>query len=100
MKIGTGHKATGNSQRIKSLAFALCALLFGLSLSAEAQQTNKVPRIGVLNATSAASLTSRMAQFQKGLRELGYIDGKNVTIEYRYADGQLSRLPELAAELV
>ena len=74
-------------------------LLTTISLS-QAQQLPKVPRIGVLNATSAASLASRMELFQQGLRDVGYIDGQNIVIEYRYADGKLNRLPDLATELV
>ena len=79
---------------------ALGALLAALNLSVEAQEPKKIPRIGVLNATSAASLASRMELFRQGLRGLGYIDGQNIVIEYRYADGKLNQLPDLAAELV
>jgi putative ABC transport system substrate-binding protein len=78
----------------------LIAIVIALSLPAEAQQAAKIPRIGVLNASSAASMASRMEQFRQGLRDLGYIEGQNIVIEYRYADGKLNLLPGLATELV
>jgi putative tryptophan/tyrosine transport system substrate-binding protein len=64
---------------------------------AEAQQPKKVPRIGFLSPTSD---DSRVEAFRQGLRELGYVDGQNITIEYRWADGRFDQLPDLAAELV
>ena len=79
---------------------ALGAVLLPLCLPANAQQSGKVWKIGVLVSTSRAQNTSREDNLWQGLRQLGYIDGKNVALEYRYADGQLDRLPELAAELV
>ncbi len=74
--------------------------LFAVSLPVEAQQTEKVPRIGYLSAASRSALTARTEAFRQGLRELGYVEGKNIVIEYRYAEGKLDRLSELAAELV
>src|SRR6266511_3284647 len=67
---------------------------------AEAQQAGKVFRIGVLVASSAASVSLCIGVFRKGLREHGYVEGKNIAFEYRHAEGKLDRLPELAAELV
>ena len=85
----------------RTISVFICLLLtVFLPAHSVAQQPGKIPRIGVINATSAASLASRMVHFRRGLSELGYIEGKNILIEYRYADGQLSRLPELATELV
>src|SRR5215813_9595897 len=78
----------------------LCAMLFVLCFSAEAQQPKKVPRIGFLGAASASSYAARIDAFQQGLNELGYIEGKNIVIEYRYAEGKPDRLPALVAELV
>src|SRR5438874_6093384 len=68
-------------------------------LAAEAQQAAKVARIGHLAPNLAATLHLRDA-FLQGLRDLGYVEGRNVVIEYRDADGKLERLPALAAELV
>ena len=84
----------------KITAIALCAMLFALYLPAEAQQTKRVPRIGFLAAPSQSFFSARAEGFRQGLRNLGYIEGKNIVIEYRYADGNLRRLPELAEELV
>src|SRR6266508_1040943 len=69
-------------------------LTLGLTLAplvAEAQQAGKVSRIGVLVASSAASVSPRIGVFRKGLREHGYVEGKNIAFEYRYAEGKLDR---------
>ena len=79
-------------------SLALCALLLAFSFSAEAQQPKKVPRIGWLGAARTSS--SRIEAFRQGLHELGYAEGKNIVIEYRYAEGKLDRLPAFAADLV
>jgi putative tryptophan/tyrosine transport system substrate-binding protein len=79
---------------------ALCALLSAFSVPAAAQQPAKVPRIGLLIASSSSLASPRVEAFRQGLRELGYIEGKNIVIEYRYAEGKPDRLPALAAELV
>ena len=85
----------------KSIFFWLLATVLLTTVSpAEAQQPKKVPRIGYLGATSASSESLRHEAFRQGLREVGYIEGQNITIEYRYAEGKLDRLPALAAELV
>ncbi len=81
-------------------AMLVAALLFALCHSASAQQPAKVPRIGFLSALSASPMASRVETFRQGLRELGYVEGENIVIEYRYADGKFERLPALAAELV
>jgi putative ABC transport system substrate-binding protein len=78
----------------------IVAMLFGLSVSAEAQQTGKVPRIGFLLDTPISSFTARAEAFRQGLHEFGYIEGKNIFIEWRSADGKIKRRSELAAELV
>jgi putative ABC transport system substrate-binding protein len=84
----------------KITAPSLCAVLFALCFSAEAQQPKKVPRIGFLTAPSPSAQAARTEAFRQGLRELGYVEGKNIVIEWRYAEGKLDRLPALAAELV
>jgi putative ABC transport system substrate-binding protein len=73
----------------KILCVAVCAMLFALWSVAEAQQPKKVPRIGYLSATSPSANVGRVEAFQQGLRELGYVEGKNIVIEWRYADGNL-----------
>ena len=78
---------------------ALCAMLFALSCESEAQQP-KVPRIGFLAVVSPSQLSARVDAFRQGLRELGYIDGKNLVIEYRWAEGKFDQMPHLAADLV
>jgi putative ABC transport system substrate-binding protein len=81
------------------LRLALVALLFALWVPAEAQQP-KVARIGFLITSSPSTISPRLDSFKQGLRELGYAEGKNFVIEYRYAEGKIDRLPGLAAELV
>src|SRR5262245_2555273 len=82
------------------ILFALTALFSALCASAEAQQPKKVPRIGYLSGDDAASDTARSEGIRLALRERGYVEGQNIVIEYRYAEGKRDRLPELAAELV
>ena len=79
---------------------ALCAMLFALCASAQAQQAKKIPRIGYLSGGPLSGNPERREAFRQGLRELGYVEGKNVVIESRYAEGKFDRLPPLAAELV
>ena len=67
---------------------------------AEAQQPAKIHRIGILSPASASFFSARVEAFRQRLRELGYVEGKNIVIEYRYTEGKRERLPELAAELV
>jgi putative ABC transport system substrate-binding protein len=67
---------------------------------ATAQQPTKIPGIGYLSPTSPSVSPTRIEAFRQGLRELGYVEGKNIVIEYRYAEGKFDRLPALAAELV
>src|SRR6478736_4369632 len=70
------------------------------SFSAHAQQAGKVPRIGYLGVTSPSDRPPLLDTFRQGLRELGWIEGQNIVIDYRFAEGRLDRLPDLAAELV
>src|SRR4249919_2024943 len=67
---------------------------------AEAQQAKKIPRIGYLTVSSLSANPARIEAFRQGLRELGYVEGKNIFIEWRSAEGNADRLPSLAAELV
>jgi ABC-type uncharacterized transport system substrate-binding protein len=100
MKTGTRHAATGNSKKHKLLRSTLCALLMALSFPAEAQQAKKVPLIGYLGGSSFSIGKSNIDAFRQGLHELGYVEGKNILLEYRWADAKFDRLPALAAELV
>jgi len=83
----------------KITGVTLWALLFALCLPVEAQQTGKIRRIGVLYPGSSGP-SPQLDGFRHGLRELGYAEGKNIAIDYRFAEGKLDRLPDLAAELV
>jgi putative tryptophan/tyrosine transport system substrate-binding protein len=84
----------------KLISFALGALLFALCPSAEAQQPNKVPRIGYLASADPARESTRFEAIRLALREVGYVEGQNIVIESRYAEGKRDRYSELAAELV
>ena len=85
----------------KKIFVALLAILMLTSVFlARAQQREKVPRIGFLAAPSPSFFSTRMNAFREGLYDLGHVEGKNISIEYRYAGGKLDRLPALAAELV
>jgi putative tryptophan/tyrosine transport system substrate-binding protein len=78
----------------------VAVVLLAVGVIAEAQQPKKVPRIGLLVPSSASSDSTGRDAFLQGLRDLGYVEGKNIAIEYRYTEGELDRLPDLAAELV
>jgi putative tryptophan/tyrosine transport system substrate-binding protein len=93
-------KDAGNPVRKTVIRLALGTLLLTVGFRAEAQRPEKVFRIGVLASPSASYISYRLEAFRQRLRELGYVEGKNVVIEYRYAEGRLDRLPDLAAELV
>jgi putative ABC transport system substrate-binding protein len=86
---------------LKWLGLSLIACAFGLAGAvAHGQQPKRVPRIGYLSGTSPSVNSARVEAFRQGLHELGYVEGKNIVIEWRYAEGKLDRLPALAAELV
>jgi putative ABC transport system substrate-binding protein len=84
----------------KIVLIVLCVMFFALCCAAEAQPPAKIYRIGYLAPGSASALGARMDAFRQGLRELGYVEGKNIFIERRHADGKLDRLPAIAAQLV
>ncbi len=80
--------------------FGLAAILSSLNFSVEAQQATKIPRIGYLTNESLSATSDRSEAFRRGLRELGHVEGKNIFIEWRSAEGKLDRVTTLAAELV
>jgi putative tryptophan/tyrosine transport system substrate-binding protein len=85
----------------KITVLTLCAMLFALCESAEAQQaTKKIPRVGILSLNPASVQKDRVEAFREALRKLGYVEGQNINIEYRYGDNKSERMRGLAAELV
>ncbi len=100
MILGSRQQAVRKTKKLKFVRCALYTVLFALCVPAEAQQPKKVFRIGYLSAASPSSIAARTEPFRRGLRELGYAKGKNIVIEWRFAEEKLDRLPGLAAELV
>jgi putative tryptophan/tyrosine transport system substrate-binding protein len=86
--------------KAKLLVYALLALILTMIHPAEAQQPGKIPRIGFFSSISPSIFSDRVEAFRQGLRELGYVEGKTIVIEWRSAEGKADRLPALAAELV
>src|SRR5258707_1387282 len=85
----------------KRITLWLLATLFLANVSlADAQQTGKVPRIGFLDPSTASSMAGLLEAFWQEMRKFGWIEGKNITSEYRFAEQKLERPPELAADLV
>ena len=84
----------------KITILTLCAMLFALCFPPTAQQTGKIPRIGFLDTSTASASAVRLEAFWQEMRKLGWIEGKNITIEYRFAEQENERIPELAADLV
>jgi putative tryptophan/tyrosine transport system substrate-binding protein len=85
---------------MKRSLLLIVLLVAAQGIIAEAQQPKKVLRIGLLSGASPSTNVPRHEAFRQGLRELGYIEGQNIAIEYRYAEGKRDHYPELAAELV
>src|SRR5262245_63894525 len=100
MKRGNRHSAMENSKRSSVFGLALFAMLFALCVTAEAQQPGKIPRIGFLGNSTAALEENLVEPFRQGLHDLGYVEGKNILIEYRWAEGKYDRFPALIGELV
>ena len=92
---------TGCGMKIPSLASILVVtLVLVLGVAAEAQQQAKIARVGWLASGSPSGVAPLTGAFRQGLSELGYVEGKNIAIEYRYAEGKFDRLPDLAKEIV
>src|SRR5438093_1247715 len=86
---------TGTPMSKKITGLALGAMLLAFSFPAEAQQPKKVPRIGWLSGGDSNSSRSQVEGFRQGLRELGYVEGQNILLEYRWAEGNSDRYPVL-----
>jgi putative ABC transport system substrate-binding protein len=97
---GQGDQMKVGSWQWSIVSITLCAMLFALCSSVEAQQPNKIPRIVFLSVQPPAILSARFDAFRRGLRELGYVEGKNIVIEYLHSEGSQDRLPAVVAELV
>src|SRR6266850_3769075 len=82
------------------LSILVVAVLLAVAVRVDAQTGNKVPRIGVIVQGTRSSAARLYEAFQQGLHELGYNEGKNIGIEYRYAEGNPARIPDLVGELV
>jgi putative ABC transport system substrate-binding protein len=82
-----------------ALLAVLAVSLLAAPLAADAQQAGKVPRIGFLSVTSPSDRPPLLDAFRQRLRELGWVEGQNIVIDYRYAEGRVDRMPALAAEL-
>jgi putative ABC transport system substrate-binding protein len=89
-----------NATALATMVFALCAMLFALSVSAQAQQPGKIYRIGVLENGTASGSAALLEAFRQELSKFGWVEGRNLTIEYRFGEGNRDHLPELAADLV
>src|SRR5215813_10106248 len=86
--------------KTKITVLTLCAMLFALSVPSQAQQPTKIPRIGFLSASSPSADSARYEAFRQVLRELGYVEGKNIVVENRNTEGKPIASPALVAELV
>src|SRR5512146_3145727 len=96
-------KVTGrdwSAVRKTIFCFALSALLFAFSFAVKAQQAGKIPTIGFLSTVPRDAILSRSGAFRDGLRQLGYVEGKNIVIKWRSAENNQDRLPALVIELV
>ena len=98
----TTHYTSGSKMRLDAVAIitTLALGLLAAPLAADAQQPARIPRIGYLGTSSPSLEPHYVEAFRQGLRDLGYTEGQNIAIEYRWAEGQDDRLPDLAAELV
>src|SRR5512132_2454917 len=92
---------TGANPMFRRIVICLPLTVFLLTVSsADAQQTGKIPRIGFLDPSTASGMAGLLEAFRQELNKLGWIEGKNITIEYRFAEQKRERVPELAADLV
>jgi putative ABC transport system substrate-binding protein len=101
MRIRTRDKATGDSKNAKVVSIVVCVMLFACCSFAHAQQPAKIPRVGYVSGTGDHKTPGLQVEtFRQGLRDLGYVEGKNILIEHRYTEGNQDRAPRLVAELI
>jgi putative ABC transport system substrate-binding protein len=100
MTRGSKQHTLGNSVTKKVFCFALGAMLFALESFAGAQQIQKIPRVGYLTSGRLDNTPANRNEFRQSLRDLGYVEGKNILIEWRQGDWKRAQVPRLAAELV
>ena len=100
MRIASRQGATGNIRKLKFLLCALGAVLVALCPTARAQQAQKVPRIAYLTVAPLSANATRVEAFRQGLSELGYVDGKNIVIEWRSGGGKLNSESAMVADAV
>jgi putative ABC transport system substrate-binding protein len=101
MKEGNRQEASGNRRKVCVYAFALCSLLLACCSSAYGQRTKRIPGIGDIFVSGEPNAPGRFVEaFRQGLRDVGYTEGKNILVEYRYAAVPLERVPEFVNELV
>src|SRR5690242_9429543 len=94
-----GGNSKNESMKKQITVLTLCTTLFAFYLPVVAQQRTKIPRIGFLTGSSLSTTSARIEAFQRGLRELGYVEGKNIVIDWRFWEGKQDRQRALAAEL-
>jgi len=101
-KSNTCTEPRGSIQNLKSAAFVAIGVIFAMcgALAQAQQPAKKIPRVGFLSLTPAKVQKDRVEAFREALRKLGYVEGQNINIEYRYGDNKSERMPGLAAELV
>jgi putative tryptophan/tyrosine transport system substrate-binding protein len=100
MTIGNPLRPSGERQKLKLIRYVLCAMLFALCSPTYAQQSQKLFRIGFLDQSTASGSAVLLDAFRQELIKLGWTEGRNITIEYRFAEQKNENLPELAADLV
>src|SRR5215471_2893992 len=100
MKIDSTREAKSRFKKPGIFAALACALFFGFCFSVGAQQPARIPRIGYLTGAHLTAIAARIEALRRGLREIGYIEGKTIVIEWRSSEERPDRLPALAAELV
>ena len=100
MKIGNRHHTTENTKPLQLICCTVIAVLLAFCQALKAQQPKKVPRIGFIAMTTPSAGGRNLEAFRQGLRDLGYVEGANITIEQRWAEGWAERVSDLINELI